>query len=45
MFDHRWLTPAHAALLRRERPNQGRTHPRWSEPAPKSGRRRVDGTR
>ncbi|MBA3307293.1 MAG: hypothetical protein H0T04_01255 [Chloroflexi bacterium] len=45
MFDHRWLTPDHAALRRKSRPTERRTHPRWSEPAPKGGRRRVDETR
>jgi len=45
MFDHRWLTADHAALRRDSRPAKRQTHPRWSEPGPKVGRRRVEGAR
>ncbi len=45
MFDHRWLTPDHAALRRDGRPARRQTHPRWSEPAPKGGRRRTEAPR
>lgn len=35
MFETRWLTPAHAALIKEARMYRRERPPRWSEPSPR----------